>query len=82
MRATTAAAPLRLGGIQRADQVQNGWRGSLADHRAGIPSTVLMRAYGIGKRSLLRLLDSHGVIKRRQGLALHRHLVVRGSDPS
>jgi hypothetical protein len=27
-----------------------------------------MRTYGLGKGSVLRLLDAHGVVKRRQGL--------------
>jgi hypothetical protein len=40
----------------------------IAEYRAGAPTTQLMRTYGLGKGSVLRLLDAHGVPRRRQGL--------------
>jgi len=43
-----------------------------ADHRSeprtGVASTELTRTYGLGKGAVLRVLESHGVARRRQGL--------------
>jgi helix-turn-helix protein len=40
----------------------------VADYQAGIATTRLMQSYGLGKGAVLRLLDSHGVTRRRQPL--------------
>jgi hypothetical protein len=50
----------RLGPQQLAQLIANYW--------AGMPTTQLMQSYGLGKGAVLRLLDAHGVVRRRQGL--------------
>ncbi len=59
-RDVTQRADNRLGPQQLAQLIAN--------YRAGIPTTQLMQSYGLGKGAVLRLLDAHGVVRRRQGL--------------
>jgi hypothetical protein len=40
----------------------------VADYQAGIPTTQLMKLYGLGKGAVLRLLEANDVPRRRQGL--------------
>jgi hypothetical protein len=41
----------------------------IADYQAGAPSTALMQTYGIGKGTVLKILEDHGVSRRNQPLA-------------
>ncbi len=41
----------------------------VADYEAGVPTTKLVGSYGIGKSSVLRLLQEAGVSMRRQPLS-------------
>jgi hypothetical protein len=40
----------------------------VADYEAGAPTTKLTTKYGIGKGTVLRILDDHGVTRRHQPL--------------
>lgn len=55
------AAPARLGSTVVAQLV--------ADYQAGQPTTALMKTYGLGKGSVLRLLRANGVQLRHQSMA-------------
>jgi hypothetical protein len=40
-----------------------------ADYQAGASTTALMKRYGIGKGTVLKILDDHGVVRRHQPLS-------------
>jgi hypothetical protein len=40
----------------------------IVDYRSGVPTTQLMTKYGIGKGTVLRLLEANGVPRRNQPL--------------
>ena len=47
-----------------ADQVAQ----VVTDYQDGVPTTQLTKTYGLGKGSVLALLEEHGVKRRRQPL--------------
>ncbi len=41
----------------------------VAEYQSGAPTTALMTKYGLGKGTVLRILDDHGVTRRCQPLS-------------